>query len=129
MPEGFMLYFRIDKANSLMDRFKFMGPEAGEPSPPLEAAILRSSPEPSLSRQEGFGPFWPFRTEVNSHQKKRNKIKKEIKSLLDGCFSSWVPAWSGCWRTRFGTSTSLERVLGFVIVESRLHGLKDKEEE
>lgn len=33
MPEGFMLYFRIDKANSLMDRFKFMGPEAAEPFP------------------------------------------------------------------------------------------------
>lgn len=31
MPEGFMLYFCIDKANSLMDWFKFMGWEVAEP--------------------------------------------------------------------------------------------------
>lgn len=30
MPEGFMLYLRIDKANSLMDWCRFMGPEATE---------------------------------------------------------------------------------------------------
>lgn len=59
MPEGFMLYFRIDKANSLMDRFKFMGPEAGEPSPPWEAAILRSSPEPSSVGRRVLAHFGP----------------------------------------------------------------------
>lgn len=40
MPEGFMLYFGIDKANSLMDRFKFMGLGAAEPFP----AVGSSSP-------------------------------------------------------------------------------------
>lgn len=40
------------------------------PSLPLEAVIFLSSPEPSLSRQEGLGLFWPFRTEINDHQKK-----------------------------------------------------------
>lgn len=75
MPEGFMLYFRIDKANSLMDRFKFMGLEAAECFRAIgsSSATVPSCPcDCSAGRQEHFVPFWPCGTMIN--QKKLHKI-------------------------------------------------------
>lgn len=56
MPEGFMLHFHIDKANTLMDRFEFMGLEAAEPFPTAGSRI-QQCPSPILPSQvaEGVG--------------------------------------------------------------------------
>lgn len=75
----------------------------------MEAAILLSGLETSLGRQEGFGSFWPFRTEIDGHQEKINSIPIRwmlvplgtgLVRLLEGTFwdqhqlggSAWV-AW------------------------------------
>lgn len=90
-----MLYFRIDKANSLMDRFKFMGLEAAECFRAIgsSSATVPSCPcDCSAGRQEHFVPFWPCETMINQK-------KNYIKYLLGQCFSFWVPVRFGCWRS------------------------------
>lgn len=53
MPEGFMLHFHIDKANTRMDRFEFMGPEAAEPFPTAGSRMQQSPSAVPISQQAG----------------------------------------------------------------------------
>lgn len=85
MPEGFMLHFHIDKANTLMDRFGFMELEAAEPFPTAGSRTQQCPfPVPISQQAEGLEVTLALQDgNKNGNKKKGNERKTSISSWVD----------------------------------------------
>lgn len=75
MPEGFMLHFHIDKANTRMDRFEFMGPEAAEPFPTAGSRMQQSPSPVPISQQAGGAGVTLALQDRDKRPPKKRKLK------------------------------------------------------
>lgn len=77
MPEGFMLHFHTDKANTLMDHFEFMGRGAAEPFPTAGSRIQQCpSPVPISQQAGGLGVTFALWDGDKRPLKKGNERKR-----------------------------------------------------